>query len=77
MKKYTIIIYDRSITLSVGCLSSWQDQIKNSLWLGKHSQTSATPKAPRLLIPLKEQRDRTGTVKRQDLLCRKSKKVKS
>lgn len=32
--------------------------------LGKHSQTSATPKAPRLLIP--QQRERTGTVKRQD-----------
>lgn len=54
--------------------SYWQNQIKNSLWLGKHSQTSARPKAPRLLIPLKQQRERTGTVKRQD---RKSQKVKS
>ena len=61
---------------SLCLLDAWQDQIKNSLWLGKHSQTSATPKAPRLLIPLKQQRERTGTVKRQDLLCRKSKKVK-
>lgn len=33
------------------------------VWLGKHSQTSATPKAPRLLIPLKQQIDRTGAVK--------------
>lgn len=40
-------------------------------------KTSARPKAPRLLIPLKQQRDRTGTGKRQDLLCRKSKKLRS
>lgn len=48
-------IYDRSITLSVGCPSSWKDQIKNSLWLGEHSQTSARPKVPRLLIPEKSE----------------------
>ena len=44
---------------SLCLLDAWQDQIKNSLWLGKHSQTSATPKAPRLLIPLKQQREST------------------
>lgn len=51
---------------SLCLLDAWQDQIQNSLWLGKHSQTSATPKALRLLIPLKLKRDRS----------RKSQKVK-